>query len=183
MRCKSHAVFWSLLWFSLISELIIFQISLWIGSTIAVHISSTSPLIYCFLDLLRSYYFASKLLIARAICLRWKFSGLIIGETDGRKMPQPPVGVLNICRADMLWEVVAPAGIPREVWWGQWPECSEIQLSMDKRGENCAKSIPASLFQLLLQLQSTASLLQWPCMMLRRWVLSKLLLVIIFHCH
>ena len=89
------------------------------------------PLIYCFLDLLRFHYVLSMLLIARGhlfTIMRWKFSGLIIGETDGRKMPQPPVGVLNICRADdmAVGGYLHLQAFPREVWWGQWSECSEI---------------------------------------------------------
>lgn len=103
--------------------------------------------------------------------------GLIIGETDGRKMPQPPVGVLNNFSGR---HAVGGGYLHLQAFHEKYDEVNGPNAqrynfpATSVRRELCEKLIPASLCQLLLQLQSTASLLQWPCMMLLRWVLSKL---------
>ena len=147
------------------------------------------PLIYCFLDLLRSYYFASKLLIARAICLHECAENFQVSSSAkpmAGRCRSLLWGFSTTSRADDM--AVGGGYLHLQAFHEKYDEVNgrdaqRYNFPAKKRGENGGKSIPASLFQLLLQLQSTASLLQWPCMMLRRWVLSKLLLVIIFHCH
>lgn len=139
----------------------------------------SSTFVYCFLDLLRFYLCSFKAaemkVSSSAKRMAGKCHSLLWGFSTSR------ADVLG--RASTMWEeVVALQAFHEKYDEVNGRNAQRDKFSSNKRGGNCAKSIPASLFQ-PLQLQSTASLLQWPCMMLRRWVLSKLLRVIIFHCH
>ena len=95
------------------------------------------PLIYCFLDLLRSYYFASKLLIARGHLFTLK-----IFRSHHRRNRWPEDAAAScggsqqlLGQTTWLWEEVTCTCQAFHEKYDEvnGPKCSEIQLSMDKR--------------------------------------------------
>ena len=193
MRCKSHAVFWSLLWFSLISELIIFPNHSLNRKYDCCSYSYHPPLISCLLLLPRS----AKILLfcfkaADSTVASVYTNALKIFRSHHRRNRWPEDAAASCGGSQHL--LGAGHGCGRRFCQYCRHSTRSMMRSMVRmlrdttfQRKSGARTVRNPFLQAssswLLQLQSTACLLQWPCMMLRRWVLSKLLHVIIFHCH